>query len=297
MAELAVRYVFVSDPGEKRKYEAYVKAYAKFADKVRNTDLQLANDWIDRVKALQTLQTLLKGLVNPIGTFASQANSLYRRGKLSPAAAASKAGKAWLTWNFGIKPTLGSIYELMELLEKPYPPIKVSAAASVKNQKVIEKDMADAQIGFKGCQVTISHGCRIAGELTISNPNLYLLNQLGLANPGSVLWEATPFSWLLDYMVNIGQVIQSYTDLVGVTLGNTYHTHYEKGQVIANLHLPYWTPDVFTTGTCNTVRMERILGIPRPPVVFKPKLTMTRAANIAAVAFDPVVKLGRKLKS
>lgn len=45
----------------------------------------------------------------------------------------------------------------------------------------------------------------------VKNPALNTLNQLGLANPLVVLWELVPFSFLIDYFINIGDSLKDLT--------------------------------------------------------------------------------------
>lgn len=42
--------------------------------------------------------------------------------------------------------------------------------------------------------------------------NLFLFQQLGLTNPAAIVWEAIPFSWLVDYFLNISDLIDSFVD-------------------------------------------------------------------------------------
>jgi hypothetical protein len=43
---------------------------------------------------------------------------------------------------------------------------------------------------------------------------------MGLTNPASWVWEAIPFSFVVDWFANVGQVLGSITDLYGVILVN-----------------------------------------------------------------------------
>lgn len=51
---------------------------------------------------------------------------------------------------------------------------------------------------------------------SVSNPFLRSLAELGLLNPGSVLWELMPFSFLVDYIATIGDSIAGLTAGIGM---------------------------------------------------------------------------------
>lgn len=61
---------------------------------------------------------------------------------------------------------------------------------------------------------TISAQCRV------SNPNLWLLNRLGLINPATVIWDLVPWSFVVNMFVNVNQVLSSFTDHAGLSFDN-----------------------------------------------------------------------------
>jgi len=65
----------------------------------------------------------------------------------------------------------------------------------------------------------------VAASVSISNPNLWLLNRMGLINPFVVLWDLIPWSFLVNMFVNVNQMISSVTDEVGLTIGNRSTTY------------------------------------------------------------------------
>lgn len=58
--------------------------------------------------------------------------------------------------------------------------------------------------------------CTYAAVVRVSNPNLWLLNRLGLINPAVVLWDAIPWSFVVNMFVNVNQVVSQYTSEVGL---------------------------------------------------------------------------------
>lgn len=51
----------------------------------------------------------------------------------------------------------------------------------------------------------------------VSNPLLHDLNAFGLLNPLSIAWELTPYSFVVDWFIPVGQTLQAVTSTVGLT--------------------------------------------------------------------------------
>jgi hypothetical protein len=56
--------------------------------------------------------------------------------------------------------------------------------------------------------------------VNVSNPNAYLLNQLGLINPAEVIWDLIPWSFLFGAVSNMNALLSSFTAEVGLTVTN-----------------------------------------------------------------------------
>jgi hypothetical protein len=69
-------------------------------------------------------------------------------------------------------------------------------------------------------------------QFNLSNSNLALAEQLGLANPASIAWELVPFSFVVDWFTNYGSVIGGLSSWAGYTISKPYTTRLFKGRVI-----------------------------------------------------------------
>ena len=72
--------------------------------------------------------------------------------------------------------------------------------------------------------------------MVITNPNLLLANRLGLVNPLSVAWELVPFSFVVDWFSGVGNVLDGYTDLLGLSVVDTYSVRYLRGRVTGSYY-------------------------------------------------------------
>lgn len=58
--------------------------------------------------------------------------------------------------------------------------------------------------------------CKVTGRVRVVNPNVYLLDRLGVLNAPLVAWDLVPWSWVVNMFVNTNQIIGSITDDIGL---------------------------------------------------------------------------------
>jgi len=75
-----------------------------------------------------------------------------------------------------------------------------------------DRRLFDSYVGWKRVSV--------AASVRVSNPNLFLLNSLGLLNPLEVAWDLIPWSFVAGMFVNVGSMIKSLTDYVGLDISD-----------------------------------------------------------------------------
>lgn len=309
---------------ERAEIIARNKTYSKMVDAIRSGSLQLGADIAERRKTLATAVQLLNMARSPIKTFAQQANKYFRNngytkkrvvgasGKsrayyqqnatFAPSTALSQLSNAWLTFNWGVKPVIQSIYDLLALLSAPVKPSKLKVSSSDRGQLKTEWIPIYWDNFAKKTTIQYRVGVCQGALVEITNPNLNFLAELGLANPAAVAWETMPFSWLLDYVWNIGDLLDSMTDLLGVELSETYVTtlrEYSTNDLLVRrwYNNNQWNEEHIGGAVSTGVQMTRVLNrVVTPKLVFKPKLTITRAANIAAVAFNPLQQMASKFQ-
>lgn len=126
----------------------------------------------------------------------------------------------FLEYRFGWAPLINDIHTSAQILTNGIPATKVRATASLPFRQVYQYDGSMYSIltitttGYR----RMMHGA----DVSVDNPNLWLANQLGLVNPLGVAWELVPFSFLVDWFVNVGQVLSSISDTAGLSLTNEY---------------------------------------------------------------------------
>lgn len=140
-----------------------------------------------------------------------------------------QASDLWLEHWFGWAPLFGDISDAVSILGGDPPPLKVSAR-SVKrfqgrnvqrtNSPPNDRTVTDDYNG----SITAKHWAVVR----VTNPNLFLANQLGLVNVAAIAWESVPFSFIADWFSDIGTFIDSWTDFVGLSFesgGTLIYSH------------------------------------------------------------------------
>jgi hypothetical protein len=77
----------------------------------------------------------------------------------------------------------------------------------------------------------------IGGDINIMSGVFGEFERLGISNPLQALWEITPYSWLIDWVANVGEFISSLDDSLAIKLDNIYLTRTVKAVETGR----YWT--------------------------------------------------------
>lgn len=188
------------------------------------------------------------------------------------------ASGLWLEYHFGWSPLLADISTAVGVLQDT-PLLWRQRFRTVGNA---DFDMYYRQAG-RGPRVTASGPCKVRClyqlVAEIKNPNYNLAKQLGFTNPGAIIWESVPFSWLIDWFYPVGNFLASANDFYGIHLDRAFSTRYYEAK----------TSHRMTTGPSSTfnleyIRVKRTLGtLGYHPQFVTKRLSFTRAATAVAV--------------
>jgi hypothetical protein len=128
-------------------------------------------------------------------------------------------GDLWLEFHFGWNPLLMDIYGGMDLISKPLSSDGPVRGRGRAKEVLHDKRVFDFNNGTQHNEKFVSGSfiarAELRGKTDLSNPNLDLLQNLGLLNPVSIAWELFPFSFLVDHVVGIGDFLNSFSDELG----------------------------------------------------------------------------------
>jgi hypothetical protein len=290
----------------------YAKAYSSFREKVGAAaelgaaiaQSQKSIDMIEkRVKQVWELyQTFKKGRVLQVTKRGRLRLGQNRPVPFDTRKSAKEMGGTVLELLYGWLPLMGDIYSATEVLSRPIRPKMLHA--KVRNVEYFPTSVrsSDGTNKWEHTQLDrLEQHITIRALIEIQNPNLDLVNRLGLINPMTILWEVIPFSFIVDWFVNVQDFLGSMTDFEGAILKDPHRTTFTKWRrsrrefTDYNYNSPVWSgpPSYFPfqryTGTktwsYSGVYCKRITGsIPGPSLVMQGGNPLSFRRALASVA-------------
>lgn len=197
-----------------------------------------------------------------------------REKRFSPKGTTKNLSDSWLEYHFGWEPLIGDIGAAVEILQGGVPPVTCKARASYKNVSLQGNPGYYWTLWINDYQAKV----QMITEVSVSDPNLWLANQLGFVNPLVIAWELVPFSFVVDWFTNVGSFLSQYSDFYGLSLSRPATTTLETvSRTWSNWRDEYCGID--------SVQMRRVAGITKPPLLIRPRkrLSITRAATAVAL--------------
>lgn len=144
------------------------------------------------------------------------------------------AADLWMEANFGWFPILGDLAQVFRIFHRKFG-LDVKASVKYVGYPSWDDRGFDAQNDPTGSFYSgqFSYGNYAGCRFLVTSPNVYLQNQLGLVNPLSVIWDAVPFSYVLDWLGKYGTYWRSLTDQVGLDIFDAYHGWFTSGAGIS----------------------------------------------------------------
>lgn len=281
--------------------QALNKAYAQFVDAARGTSASMAVNLAERKQAVDMMAKrgaqLLKfarhlrrfefpAAVRTLGfdVISSRDSKRYwkarvRRNNVDREVKFKRSAKAfgdnYLEFHFGWEPAVKDIYAAVELSTSSYFPglRKICEGRGSVRAQLIDSPVVTSRGTYGSRTQYPFSSVRMGAEVQVDNPNLLLLNLYGVVNPAVVVWELVPFSFLVDWFVNISSVLNSYTDFVGLSLIRAY-TSFKNLKVVTEYYSDYanyYKPPLVTFAykRMSIVVTGRSVGITKPSVTMK----------------------------
>lgn len=195
-----------------------------------------------------------------------------------------EVASAWLQFWFGWSASASDVYGAMNALSGDLSSGPVEGSSSTARW-----------VPFKnlppGDGYALQYFVKCGATANLVNPNLALLNQVGLVNPAAIVWELAPWSFVGDWVFDVSSFINSFTDWIGFNVTGAYTTYFQKS---ATQQSQRFSGKWYTTGIEGWGHV-RLTSLPRP----MPNLeisanlgsSITRAASAASLLTQEISRL------
>jgi hypothetical protein len=182
----------------------------KFRDRVADLFINVGED----VVQWRSTVTAYSGLTDAVG-HAWRAYKKARKGqfKSSWELAQKSLASAVVGWDFGLAPTLSSLddslHRLHELRQDP-PWEKIRVFQTVSDSKRYSN----------GNSYTLIRGTRVRKYVFYAKKTGVNQSIWTMGNPAELAWNLTPFSWVVDYAIGVGDYLTRIGALTGVSISD-----------------------------------------------------------------------------
>lgn len=274
---------------------AYNKAYGKFVERVNEQSM-----WAVNLLEMKKSAIMIERRATQLLAFSRSLASgrFVKAAKILGLAAAPRGvskkksfANNWLEYHFGWEPLVKDIGAALHTLTDPFGHKTVKASGHSDKTYTLTGGGVVPYDNTWRKDFRISTSVRLQARVSVVNPNAFLLSQLGFVNPLSTAWELVPFSFVLDWFGNVGQVLASMTDFVGVQLDDPFQSTLQVGDehevwVYGQIGNPpsKWGTTLVDV-SYQSVFVRRELGIGTPSLRFKwpERVSSTRGATAIAL--------------
>lgn len=196
----------------------------------------------------------------------------------------------WLEYWFGWAPTIADVGLAIDVWQSDFRDTRIRVGSGDRSLSL--KTDASSRGTRTIATYEGKYFLQLRAKVEVTNPDLWVANNLGFLNPVKTAWETTPFSWFADWFTNVGQVLGSFTDQIGCKISDVWLTRFASGEV---------THTVFNSRSGKLVdrqvafiRREKLKSVPRPSLIIKiPGISWTRGLTLSSLLvqlFSPRAK-------
>lgn len=209
-----------------RRNEAVTKALNKIADQKANLGEDLA-----------TFKQTMELLKNPVGSLIGSLRYVRSRPdfrtflfdsarSLRKKSVTSRIAEEYLKYVYGWKPLMADIFGIVELAKSQGAKPLLLHASGKSSQTIqnpagtIDDASFNATTDISAIDLKSTVRCNLWARVDPNYAGLRSLNQLGLVNPLALAWELMTFSFVIDWLIPIGPVLNALSAPTGLLFVN-----------------------------------------------------------------------------
>jgi len=173
------------------------ESITRFYDKVKDSNLNLAQDLAEINETTQLVRSILRFIRNS----KAEAAKLVARFGNKPSQALSDA---WLAYMFGVRPTLSTIHDL-SLFEARKLNGKKRILSKTSDTGEYEYGEKDDKWGY----LSVEHSYALTRGASLRIPDNDTINRLTSLDPLVIAYELLPWSFVFDWIVDIGSYLEN----------------------------------------------------------------------------------------
>ena len=196
----------------------YNKALSRLYDQLRG-DIDVSIDLAESHKTHKMMADTFRGMVNLATTFRKMKRSNPR-----------DWGNLWLEYTYGWKPLASTIYGAATKLLNPDAKsdltFNLHATASEDTQRGTRSVIGQPDEVPDVFRYYQKSRCRFVVRFRVKSSALITLGGFTSLNPVSIAWELTPYSFVVDWFVNVGGYLRDFENalLYGTSFADGYVT-------------------------------------------------------------------------
>lgn len=216
-----------------KRANALNRAYDKLVG-----ELSEKSGWLENLAQIGKTRMMFVQRAVQLGRFASKLKKFDFKGaaKVLKTPVPSKvsrrkaASQNFLEYEYGLKPLISDLQNSLSILTSfPDVLVPIEGKATEFYRDIFKNLVSGPRTNSYEQRVTaidirVKMGCYIE----VTNPNVFLANQLGILDL-ALPWKLIPFSFVVDWFVNVEQVISSLSDWYGVNVITPYSVEVSKG--------------------------------------------------------------------
>lgn len=217
-------------------YDLIAQTQTELLNKIKDQKIDLGTALVESRKTISHLADTAVSLYRFIsharkGRWGKAAKALGLDGK--SVRSGKSVGNRWLEYQYAWRPLMADIQGSMEEIQKGFQS-EAQLFSAVRNVT-----RAISPLDFPELTSTTEYGERLAKEslkakvyFRVSDAELRKLTGIGLLNPLQVAWETVPFSFMVDWLLPVGDFLEALDAVRGLTFvaGSRtyrYETSYE----------------------------------------------------------------------